>query len=156
VPIHRWQDQLNGQTKHWRPERETGLDAALVRGENNKATASAGPKHSGGQKAQRQLIAAGHLAVRTKGSNRTQRNEGSGKNFSTDGGSEPSARSKARKKTSAEKNHSLESMKNEAGNGGSSRTCVDKTEEWEEQTVGTKILKENQQRSQNCSWPKLK
>jgi hypothetical protein len=147
VPIHRWQDQLNGQTKHWRPERETGLDAALVRGENNKATASAGPKHSGGQKAQRQLIAAGHLAVRTKGS---------GKNFSTDGGSEPSARSKVRKKTSAEKNRSLESMKNEAGNGGSSRTCADKMEEWEEQTVGTKPLKENQQRSQNCSWPKLK
>jgi hypothetical protein len=45
---------------------------------------------------------------------------------------------KRERKTSAEKNHSLELIKNEAGNRDSSRSSVDETEEWEEQTVGTK------------------
>jgi hypothetical protein len=67
-----------------------------------------------------------------------QRNEGSGRNFSRIGGANLLQDPKRERKTSAEKNRSLESIKNEAGNRDSSRSSVDETEEWEEQTVGTK------------------
>jgi hypothetical protein len=84
--------------------------------------------------------------VRMKGSNQTQRNEGSGRNSRRRdignsvwmGGANHLQDPKRERKTSAEKNCSLKSVKNEAGNGGSSRSCADETEEWEEQTVGTK------------------